>query len=191
MSQKTAIQVYQQVMAKAYTDADFRKELFENPLAFAQKKHLSKDWVLEFAEELGEKVEFFAHSLIRKRMGILKFFLPASLLHFKDFIPIDFQEFAEQVTLASKDRYAKDAIRFLDFLIQKRKSSLKDWEIELLTFEKKLIQEYRSYFKMQRLQYNIPQIRQYILSNKHFEIKRQRKLLLHFRLGTKIYVRFL
>jgi len=109
----------QNLLAKLYTDAEFRRAFLSKPEKIGAENLLDESEISEIGEIMPEELEFFAESLFWKRLREVEKFLPLTRkLSGDDFIE-HFREFSQTFHPQSVKKHFEDAFEFCRFL-QKR-----------------------------------------------------------------------
>jgi hypothetical protein len=140
---------YQHLLAKIYTNAEFRKAFFARPIEVGAEFGLTEDLSLSLAATYQKEIQLFSETLIRKRLGTLRSFLPITVKILGNNLEKVFREYAENQTLNFEDRYAEDAFKFVDFLKkQPHFLALTTIEQSEIIFEKLQIRLEKPYFRI-------------------------------------------
>jgi hypothetical protein len=118
----------QDLLVRLYTDAEFSAAFFDDPSAVSADENLSKDEADEIAAVARDEIQFFAASLIWKRLREVEKLLPATCRYLGNDLEPQFREFARNFNPASTKKHLEDAIRFSGFIYDSRSiaPSIKD-----------------------------------------------------------------
>jgi hypothetical protein len=127
----------QAVLSRLYTDADFRKLFSLDPQAALKTMGLEEEDALQIATLKPQQLRFFAHSLIRKRLGEIKKLLPLTRYALGEVFDPLFRSYAANNRLESGEAHQKDAVRFCWFVHEHARAELSGvpWGIDALRFE--------------------------------------------------------
>ncbi len=113
----------QNFLARIYTDENLRRKFLAAPEQTGRENNLSEKEIAELAAVFPEELNFFADSLICKRLRAVEKLLPLTARALAEDYEKYFREFAVRYAPESIKKHLEDAIRFADFL--------QDQEIEL------------------------------------------------------------
>lgn len=106
----------QNFLAKLFTDENLRISFYENPEITGQENDLSEIEIIQLKGIIAADLDFFAESLINKRLHEAKKLLPLTekilSLDFDEF----FQYFSNQFQPTSVKKHLEDAIEFCKYL---------------------------------------------------------------------------
>jgi len=111
-----SLQNRQNLLAKLYTDAEFRRAFLSEPAKIGAQNNLSSDEIEEIAAVMPEELEFFAESLFWKRLREVEKFLPLTLRALGDDFSSLFREFSQEYNPQSVKKHLEDALEFCRFL---------------------------------------------------------------------------
>ncbi len=107
----------QDLLARLYTDPKLRNAFFADPAAVAREFGIGSAEASELAAAVGTELEYFARTLLRKRMSEAKKLLPEVSREIGDRFEALFAEFAEEFVPDSSKKHLLDAYQFTSFLI--------------------------------------------------------------------------
>jgi hypothetical protein len=106
----------QNLLARLYTDADFRRAFLSEPEKIGAENDLSAEEIGEIAAIMPDELNFFADSLFWKRIREVEKFLPLTRnILGEDFIKY-FREFSQAFNPQSVKKHFEDAREFCGFL---------------------------------------------------------------------------
>jgi len=108
----------QNLLAKLYTDAGFRKNFLEEPLRIGTDNGLSVIETQEIAAIMPEELEFFADSLFWKRLREVEKILALTKRILGSDFTNHFRDFSENFNPKSVKKHFEDAFEFSGFLIR-------------------------------------------------------------------------
>ena len=114
-----SLQQQQNLLAKLYTDADFRRAFLSGLEKIGAKNDLSPEEIAEIAAIMPEELNFFAESLVWKRRREAEKFLPLTRSVLGADFTEHFREFSQTFNPQSIKKHFEDALEFSRFL-QKR-----------------------------------------------------------------------
>jgi hypothetical protein len=165
---------YQYLLAKIYTDADFREKFFAEPVKIGAVFQLEPALAQELAQKHQEAIDFFSDTLLRKRLQAVRNLLPQTVQILANQLNALFQSFAQNRPLLSDDRYAEDSFAFgkqveKSAFFEKLNLNLK----EKIIFEILQIRLERNYFRLRWFQFHplkseIKPWRKYLYCHFHF-----------------------
>ncbi len=112
----------QDLLARLYTDAEFRRAFLSEPAKIGAENDLSETEIAEIAGIMPEELNYFADSLFRKRLHEAEKFLPLTQAVLQDDFTEFFREFAQNFNPQIVNKHFEDALGFCDFL-QKKQSA--------------------------------------------------------------------
>ncbi len=153
---------YQEILARLYTDKNFRESFFRDRTTTYQQLHISEKNTQLLNELSKLQVEQFAHSLISKRLEAAKSILVLTSRQMGNYFAKAFFEYASCNKLEeSNNKYLTDALSFTKFLLGKSKfESNEPFQRELIrheqqrinsAFEKKKITIHKFNYKIEEL----------------------------------------
>lgn len=116
---KTSLREQQDILARLYTDDRFRAAFLKAPDSFAERLGVSKAEGEGLANVAGGDVEWFAESLVSKRLREVRKMLPMTEQEFgaKEFAR-RFREFADQFSPTSVKKHLEDSLAFAKSLVK-------------------------------------------------------------------------
>jgi hypothetical protein len=147
------LQNYQHLLAKIYTDADFREKFFAEPVKIGAEFQLDPVLAQELAQKHQQAIDFFSDTLLRKRLQAVRSLLPQTAQILDSQLNTLFQSFAQNRPLLSDDRYAEDSFAFGKYVEKSaffEKLSL--FQQEKIIFETLQIRLERNYFRIRWFQ---------------------------------------
>ncbi len=145
----------QNLLAKLYTDENFRQSFLTEPQKIGKKYGLKELEINEISEVMPNELEFFSNSLFRKRLREVEKLLPKTKkIIGKDFETF-FRAFAAKYYPNSIKKHLEDSIKFAEFLQKQTIES--NIAKDFAKFEKSRHQfiGYEKRFVFCYLQYNI------------------------------------
>ncbi len=136
----------QNLLAKLYTDAEFRRAFLSEPLRIGAENDLSRAEIEEIAAVMPEELEFFAESLFWKRLREVEKFLPLTRRALGDDFTGVFREFSQNFNPQTVKKHLEDALEFCRFLQTqnisepaKNAAKYERAKHEFFAFEKRLV----------------------------------------------------
>lgn len=123
----------QNFTARLYTDANLRREFLSAPEEIGRANNLTEPEIAELAQVLPEELNFFAESLLYKRLREVEKLLPFTKKALADDFEKRFRRFAAEFTPESVKKHLEDAIRFAEFLQSEKVEPF--WARDLAKFE--------------------------------------------------------
>lgn len=111
-----SLQNRQNILAKLYTDADFRRAFLSEPAKIGAQNNLEDAEIAEIAAVMPEELEFFAESLFWKRLREVEKFLPLTRRALGEAFTGSFREFSQKFNPQSVKKHLEDALEFCRFL---------------------------------------------------------------------------
>ncbi len=109
----------QNFLARIYTDENLRREFFDAPQNIGKINNLSETEIAELSEILPAELNFFAESVVWKRLRETEKLLPLTgEILAESFVKL-FREFAPTFNVPSDKKALEDAVAFTGFLQQK------------------------------------------------------------------------
>ena len=106
----------QAVLARIYTDAAFRQRFFSNPRAVGEEIGLPAQDAQQMAQLCSCQVDFFAGSLVRKRLNEVAKLLPLSNRAWGERFSVLFRRYASEHGSQECSPHRKDALAFCKYL---------------------------------------------------------------------------
>lgn len=126
----------QQILVRLYTDRWFRERFFNDPFGVGAAHGLSPIQVDRWRDLSGAQVEFFASSLVRKRMNEVRKMLPFSSQVLGRTFERLFWLYAETHTLEAHKPHQQDAVNFTNYLQQRVAKYVRpQWALNLARYE--------------------------------------------------------
>lgn len=120
----------QNLLAKLYTDENFRREFLSDPEKTGRENFLNEKEISDIKEILPGEINAFADSLFYKRLREVERFLPLTRKFTGENFEILFREFSLEFNPKSVKKHLEDAFEFSVFLQQR---NLETWWIKDLT----------------------------------------------------------
>ncbi len=131
----------QQILARLYTDHSFRERFFSDPFSTGAELGLSRVELDRLADLSGAQVEFFASSLVRKRMNEVRKMLPLSSRVLGRTFERLFRLYAETRTLEAHKSHQRDALNFTIYLQKGVAEYVRpSWAIDVARYEAAFIE---------------------------------------------------
>ena len=111
-----SLQNRQNLLARLYTDAEFRRAFLSEPAKIGAENNLSHAEIEEIASVMPEELEFFAESLFWKRLREVEKFLPLTRRALDAEFTALFREFSQTYNPQSVKKHLEDALEFCRFL---------------------------------------------------------------------------
>ena len=131
------LETLQDFLARVYTDSELRKAFCNDGQATARHFGFDPKNASTLSAISARQVNFFAHSLIRKRLTAVAALLPLTRRALAiRFNPL-FRFHAERFSLTGSRPYENDALGFCAFLKETAKSELRqvEWGLDALRFD--------------------------------------------------------
>src|SRR5215213_1679726 len=122
-----SLEQQQNLLAKLYTDAEFRRAFLSQPAKIGAENDFS-----EIAAIMPEELDFFADSLFWKRLREAEKFLPLTRKILGEDFTDNFREFSQQFNPQTVKKHFEDALGFARFL---RKGKISDLAKNAAKFE--------------------------------------------------------
>jgi hypothetical protein len=179
-----SLQEQQNLLAKLYTDAKFRRAFLSQPEKIGAENGLSEAETQEISEVMPEELEFFADSLFWKRLREVEKFLPLTRKVLDEDFPIHFREFSQSFNPQTVKKHFEDAFGFCRFL---QKQKISDFAENTAKFEQAKLEFFgrERRFVICRLDFDF---KNFTLSddNPKFEIpERKKKIAVWLRIGKR------
>ena len=110
----------QNFLARIYTDENLRREFLSAPEQTGRENNLSEKEIAELAAVFPAELNFFAESLVHKRLRAVEKLLPLTAKSLRGNFENCFREFANQYTPESIKKHLEDALQFAEFLQSKK-----------------------------------------------------------------------
>lgn len=130
-----SLNLIQQVLARLYTDAEFRQRFFQDIESTGRELGLNAEQVQQLRQLRSPQVDFFARSLERKRLNAVRGLLPLTTKALAAQFPPLFQEYAPTYTPGGIKKHRDDAVMFCNFLTQIQ-SLDPPWLADIANYEK-------------------------------------------------------
>ncbi len=175
----------QNFLARIYTDAQLRREFFSSPEKIGRENHLTEKEIREFVEILPVELNFFAESLLWKRLREVEKLLPVTRKLLAADFENEFREFASRFTPVSIKKHLEDAVEFCRFLQSKRLAP--DWAKDAAKFERARLEfnVYEKPFVFTIFDYDIREILRQDDKVAQDELKRRKTVAVWLRVGKK------
>ncbi len=129
-----SLQKQQNLLAKLYTDAEFRRAFLSEPAKIGAENDLSESEIAEIADIMPEELNFFAESLFWKRLREVEKFLPFTKKALGEDFTNNFREFSRFFNPQTIKKHFEDALGFAEFLQKKPIEPV--WAKDLAKFER-------------------------------------------------------
>jgi hypothetical protein len=170
----------QTLLARLYTDAELRERFFLEPEKVCTENDLIGVEVEQIAQILPAELNFFAESLLFKRLREVEKLLPRTKEILSEDFEKYFREFSSSFLPTSIKKHLEDAVQFADFLLKQELKSvgLKD----LIRYEQAnlIFNGYGKKFLFRRFNFNIKEI-----SRKKIDAQRKLSIAVWLRIGGK------
>jgi hypothetical protein len=124
----------QNFLARLYTDENLRRDFLREPENCGAENNLSADEIAQIKQILPEQIEFFADSLVYKRLReVEKLLTLTRKAAGKNDFEKYFREFAGNFQPSSIKKHFEDAMEFAAFLAARKIEPL--WIVDLAKFE--------------------------------------------------------
>jgi hypothetical protein len=180
-----SLQEQQNLLAKLYTDAGFRRAFLAEPAKIGAENDLSAPEIQEIAEIMPEELNFFADSLFWKRLREVEKFLPLTKKALGEEFTNNFREFAQKFNPQSIKKHFEDALEFCGFLQKQNISAIASnaakyerAKLEFYGLEKRIV--------VCRLDFDVGKID---FSGRHFETaipEKKKKIAVWLRVGKRV-----
>ncbi len=127
----------QAVMARLYTDSDFRRRFFEDPVTVGGEFGLTQADSTELARVSEEKVKAFTNSLRRQRLSRVALLMPLSAKVLDRVFTECFRDYLLEKKPPADASPPDDCISFFDFIADRIRTTAiaPRWTLDLLRFE--------------------------------------------------------
>ncbi|CAN5756441.1 hypothetical protein BH20ACI4_BH20ACI4_23540 [soil metagenome] len=129
-----SLQEKQNLLARLYTDENFRKSFLSEPQKTGRENNLSEREIAEIAEIIPEQLNFFADSLFWKRLCETEKFLPETKKELNENFANLFRHFSRNYNPQSVKKHLEDAYNFCEFLL--KNTELSEQSKSIVKFEK-------------------------------------------------------
>ena len=106
----------QNFLARIFTDENLRHSFWENPEKTGQENFLNETEINRFKEIIAADLNFFADSLVHKRLHEVEKLLPLTKKALGENFPKLFKEFSNTFQPITVKKHLEDAIEFCKFL---------------------------------------------------------------------------
>lgn len=141
-----SLQNQQNLLAKLYTDAEFRRAFLSEPAKIGAENDLSTSEIEEIAFVMPEELNFFAESLFWKRLREVEKFLPLTRRALGEEFSTLFREFSQTFNPQTVKKHLEDALEFCRFLqtqnvlqLAQNTAKYECAKHEFFAFEKRLV----------------------------------------------------
>jgi len=136
----------QQLLARLYTNTEFRERFFANPQTVGAELGLSDDESHQLAQLSVQDVNLFANSLKWKRLGEVRQFLPRTHLALGKNFNALFWKYAESYIPSGIKKHRQDAIAFADFIakVARDEGIEPPWVGDLVRYEQTWVLAYQA-----------------------------------------------
>lgn len=169
----------QNLLARLYTESELRQTFLSSPEKIARQFNLSQREIEELSAIFPDELNFFAESLLNKRLREVEKLLPQT----KHFLSVDFEkyfrEFSSTFLPVSIKKHLEDAVRFAEFLTTKIEA---EWLQDLIRYEQAnlIFNGYGKSFFIRRFNFNIKEI-----SREGAKAQRKITVAVWFKFGRK------
>ena len=111
-----SLQEQQNLLARLYTDAEFRRAFLSEPEKIGAENDLTAGEIREIAAIMPEELDFFADSLFWKRLREVEKFLPLTRKILGEDFAGHFREFSRKYNPQTIKKHFEDALEFTRFL---------------------------------------------------------------------------
>lgn len=142
MAQSRNLEKTQQFLAQLYTHRQLREQFFTNPAEVREKWGIEEASIQQLSTLDRAQVEFFASSLIHKRLNQVSKLLPLTQKALgRDFSRL-FLDYAETYSPSGIKKHLNDGLAFCNFL--QRTPFEKDWWYDVVRYEEDNLQRLNS-----------------------------------------------
>ena len=127
-----SLQEQQNLLAKLYTDAEFRRAFLSEPAKIGAENGLNEGDIREIAGIMPDELNFFADSLFWKRLREVEKFLPLTGKVLGADFSKHFREFSRTFNPQTVKKHFEDALEFCRFL---RKRDISEFAANAAKFE--------------------------------------------------------
>lgn len=106
----------QNFLARLYTDKNLRKSFLAEPKKIGLENDLTEPEIAELSAIIPEELNFFADSLVWKRLREVEKILPLTRKVLSESFEEHFREFSQKYNPKSVKKHLEDAIEFCSFL---------------------------------------------------------------------------
>jgi hypothetical protein len=107
-----SLQHQQDLLARLYTDAEFRRAFLSAPEKIGAENLLNEKEIREIAEIMPEELDFFADSLFWKRLREVEKLLPITRKMLNEEFTSQFREFSQGFNPQTVKKHLEDALGF-------------------------------------------------------------------------------
>lgn len=136
----------QNLLAKLYTDAEFRRAFLSEPEKIGAENDLTEKEISEIAAIMPEELNFFADSLYWKRLRAVEKLLPLTRQVLDEDFARIFLDFSQTYNPQTIKKHLEDAHKFCRFLqsrnisdVAKTAAKFERSKLEFFGFEKRLV----------------------------------------------------
>lgn len=123
----------QNFLARLYTDENLRRSFLSEPEKTGAENDLNEKEIVELSQIIPDEINFFADSLVWKRLREVEKFLPLTKKVLGENFANHFREFSKNFNPKTIKKHLEDAIKFCSFL---QKQTIKPvWASDLIGFE--------------------------------------------------------
>lgn len=179
----------QNFTARIYTDENLRRKFLSAPEQTGRENNLSEKEIAELAAVFPEELNFFADSLLYKRLREVEKLLPLTARALSKDYEKHFREFAVQYTPESIKKHLEDAVRFAEFLQTKEIELI--WARDLAKYERAKLEfnVYQKRFLFRIFDYDVKEIfRHHAMPQRKFLRKKTFAAWLRFGRQTRHYI---
>ncbi len=175
----------QNLLAKLYTDENFRREFLSEPEKIGRENFLNEKEISDIKEILPGEINAFADSLFYKRLREAERLLPLTRKILEDSFENYFREFSSVFNPKSVKKHLEDAFEFSAFLQKKDFETL--WINDLAKFEQAKLEfsGFGKNFVVKSFDFDIRGI--FLIKNEtKIELKKRKTFAVWLRIGKKI-----
>ncbi len=179
----------QNFLARVYTDENLRREFSSAPQQIGKENNLTEKEIVELIAILPNEVNFFADSLVWKRLREVEKLLPLTKKALAEDFEKYFCEFANQFAPVSIKKHLEDAVGYTKFL--QTRELAPDWIKDFVKFEQTKLEfnGYGKLFVFKQFNFNIKEISlQPANPKKEFNRKKTFAVWLRFGKQTRLYI---
>jgi hypothetical protein len=172
----------QNLLAKLYTDAEFRRAFLSQPEKIGAENFLDETEIAEIAAIMPEELEFFAKSLFSKRLREVGKFLPFT----KNVLGADFTkqfgEFSRKSNPQTVKKHFEEALGFCRFL---QTRDISEWAKNAARFERAKLEFFglEKRFVVCRLDF---ELRDFTVSDRTKMPEKKKRTAVWIRIGKRV-----
>lgn len=176
----------QNFLAKLYTDARLRRDFTSEPLKIGGENNLTEIEIQEISEIFHEEINFFAESLLWKRLKEAEKLLPLTRRILNEDFEKSFREFAGNYKPQTIKKHLADSVEFCRFLQARDSVSIIGKDVAKFEEAKLRFFNYGKRFVICRLKFDMEEIFREDDKAQRSDLKIKTKYAVWLRYGNKI-----